>query len=349
MSAIRPSPNGRLFAVYTRSTTTDGPLEIHLYDLDGHELARYTGPVASSTWLGDSSGMIVVDPPSGDARTSSVRVLELDGSLRQLVASVNFDFVRATLTPGPTGELLFARGPELIAVNRRSGAERLITRGITGNGFAWDAAGDVLYVDSVAQELVTFGTNGRVVDRASLRPPDGIRIVEASIGGQSLDRRATLIAFRGDHTWPGGGQNGFGMRLFVDGIVREEVPGGLRLDLPTGPHEILSGASDSRGYVRYDLVTGTYLPAGLFVTTGPGPDAISGSLVFAPSIERPSARVFIGRVGEEWRVVDLPIRLGIEGIAYAGPAGTFYVIDDAGAMWVVNGAIAMSRSTPYRD
>lgn len=340
-AGISPSPNGRLIAASTRRVPAADPLEMRIYDMNGRTLASFTGPAVGGGWLSDSSGMAIVQAATDGSQRFDVKVLELDGGVTTVATGVRHSFDASEFGVGPGGRLLLRRSDEIVAVDRRSGGERIVARGAWLGDAVWDGGGNALFVDLTSAEVITADLDGRVLRRASLSPPPGVKIVEARVAGQSLDRRATMIGFRGDRTWDGGGQHGYGSRLVVDGIVRETFPA-VRFDLATGPHEVFADFG-ARGALRYDLVTGASVPGGPAVTTGPLPQAISGGLLLAAPHVRPNPRVSIARIADSaWRELDLPFDAMT--LSYSGRDGTFLIFDVAGAPWWLDGEMALAHS-----
>ncbi len=342
---IRVSPNGELLLVVEREGF------VHtIYDLAGRTLASHKlGEVAMNPfWLPDSSGVVTGTRVGGGSNGTPVldlSVIELDGSLRDLVRHVSYPAAEAGQA-SPDGKSIAFATPccpsKLLIVPRLGGGARELTSSPTQlRVLSWDAEGHVLYW-SGADALDAVRDDGSRY-QVSLGLPTGVHALDIGLGVRTADAVANVFRIQADAPFPGTAQNNIAERTL---IARElhAFSSSAALPMRESPHDLLTFTSGSFG--AYDITTG--VTRTLATISGADcctqPTAMSGRLVLA-SPGRTWVRVLDVDRDDQWH--DTDVGLVLQTVGYPLSHARFLVFDEDGAPYMLDGAAA--RAAPARN
>ena len=339
---IRVSPNGEMVLVIEREGF------VHtVYDLSGRAIFSHkVGEIAMNPfWLPDSSGVVTgqrVGVAPGGSPILDLSILELDGSIRELVRGVVIPVAEGHHV-SPDGSLAFVTPccpSTVVVVSRSGGARREIAMSPTAlRLLSWDADGYVLY-----------WSGGNVIDAARpdgsryqvpLGLPAGVTATSIEPGARTADGAANIFWIAADAPFPGTAQSNTADRTLIGRELRP-YQSSASLAARVSPTELLTHSNGSFG--AYDLTTGvTRTLATIADDDAVPPTAVSGRIVLT-SPHRTWVRVFDLDRDAEWH--DTEVGRVLNETGYALARGRFLVFDEDGAPYVLDGVAA--RAAPAR-
>jgi len=339
---IRVSPNGEMVLVVER----EGFMHT-VYDLAGRAIFSHkVGEIAMNPfWLPDSSGVVTgqrVGVAPGGSPILDLSVLELDGSVRELVRGVVIPVAEGHHV-SPDGSLAFVTPccPSTVVVVSRSGGTRreIASSPTAARLLSWDADGYVVYwsggsaIDAVRPDGSRY--------QVPLGLPAGVTATSIEPGARTADGSANVFWITADRPFPGTAQNNIADRTLIGRELRP-YQSGAALAARVSPTELLTHPNGSFG--AYDITTGvTRTLATVAKDDTVPPTAVSGRIVLT-SPHRTWVRVFDLDRDAEWH--DTEVGRVLNETGYALSRGRFLVFDEDGAPYVLDGVAA--RAAPAR-
>jgi len=341
---IRVSPNGELVLVIEREGF------VHtIYDLAGRVLVSHKlGDIAMNPfWLPDSSGVVtgkrVGVEPSGSP-ILDLSILELDGSVRELVRGVSYPYAEGHHVSPDGSTLAFATSccpSKLMVVSRNGGPPREIATAPSKlRVLSWDADGYVVY-----------WSGGNTIDAARvdgsryqvpLALPAGVNATNVDPGARTPDGAANVLWITADGAFPGTAQNNIADRTLIGRELRA-FQSGSALAIRVSPQELLTYGFGAFG--AYDLTTGATRSLATIADDACCTQitAMSARIVlYVP--DRTWVRVFDLDHDDRWHETEVGVLLQTGGFPLS--RGRFLVFDTDGAPYVIDGAAALA--TPAR-
>jgi hypothetical protein len=340
---IRVSPNGEMVLVIEREGFAHT-----VYDLAGRAIFSHkVGEIAMNPfWLPDSSGVVTgqrVGVAPGGSPILDVSILELDGSVRDLVRGVVIPVAEGHHVSPDGSSLAFVTPccPSTVVVVPRSGGTRreIATAPTALRMLSWDGDGYVLY-----------WSGGNAIDAARpdgsryqvpLGLPAGVTATSIDLGVRTADGVANVFWIAADGPFPGTAQHNVADRTLIGRELRPYQSGAV-LAARVSATELLTHPNGSFG--AYDITTGvTRTLATIADDNAVPPTAVSGRIVLT-SPHRTWVRVFDLDRDAEWHDTEVGRILNETGYALA--RGRFLVFDEDGAPYVLDGVAA--RAAPAR-
>jgi hypothetical protein len=340
---IRVSPNGEMVLVVERVG-----FEHTIYDLTGRTLASARlGEIAMNPfWLPDSSGVVTgrragLDP--GGAPMLDLSIVELDGSLRDLVRGVSYPAAEGHHVSPDASTLAFATPccpSTVVMVSRRGGSPREVARAPTAlRVLGWDPDGYVLYWSGAGAIDAARGDGSRY--QVPLGLPAGLSAIGIEPGVRTADGAATVFWIQADGAFPGTAKKNITDRTLIARELRA-YQSGAALPARVSPNELLTHPSGFFG--AYDITTGATRSIATIAADNASSDAAMSARIVMASPGRTWVRTFDLDRDDRWHETDVGRIL--QTTAYALSRGRFLVFDEDGAPYLLDGAAA--RAAPSR-
>ena len=341
---IRVSPNGQMVLVVEREGFTHT-----IYDLAGRSLATAKlGEIALNPfWLPDSSGVVTgrrAGLGPGGTPILDLSVLELDGTLRELVRRVSYTENEAQQV-SPDGSTLAFATPccpsTVVVVGRSGGTPREIASAARQlRVLSWDGEGHVLYWSG--ENAIDAARGDGSTYRVPLGLPAGVNATDIGRGTRTADAAANVIWIHADGAFPGTAQNNVASRTLIARELHAHPAGGT-LPVFLSGHEMLTYTTGQFG--AYDVTTGltrTLATIADDVCCG-RPTAMSARLVL-DSPGRTWVRLFDVDRDSRWHETE--VGRVLQTVGYALSRGRFLVFDEDGTPYILDAVAA--RAAPAR-